>query len=433
MNVFWYRFLLWIAFPWVLYSAWKRCRKYKDADIPIRHCLASRFGRNPTPFQTGGIWIHAVSVGETRSIFPLLKILHQRYPELPLTVTSGSTQGAVQALKFAPVPIQHQMMPYDYLFAVKRFLNQIQPKLVLMVETEIWPNLYHECARQSIPLVLANARLKKSSFQAYQKWAPTLISDTLNKTRFIAAQFEADANNLRALEVDPTKIQVTGNIKSDIEIPPGLVNQAMTLRETSGWKDRFIWVGASTHEHEESLLLNAHRQLLKHFPNALLILVPRHANRFKDVENLVKTEYPNSAIRSRNEAPQASTPVYLADTVGELLQWFATADAAFIGGSLVPFGGHNILEPAALQTPVLSGKHYQNLQALFDVFLEENALLISHHENELAQQLIELAELPFYRQQMAEKAYACFLNQSGALSRLLKKLTPFIETKSGRF
>lgn len=429
-----YRLLTTLTLPLIAWSGWKRCQKHEaqrqtHPDLPkIPHCFAARFGRNPTAFAKGGIWIHAVSVGETRSIFPLLAALNARYPDLPLTVTSGSTQGAIQALRFSPVPIQHQMIPYDFGFAVKRFLRQIEPKLVIMVETEIWPNLYQACSDLNIPLVLANARLKEKSFAAYRKWGGKMLKDALNQSRFIAAQFPVDAEHFKALGAAPDKVTVLGNLKFDLEISTGQVEAAAQWKAENHLAQRFIWVAASTHADpeggasEEQLMLEAHRELLKAQPDALLILVPRHADRFDAVAQQLQQSGLKWAQRSRQQAIQSDTQVYLADSVGELMLWFAASHAAFVGGSLVRFGGHNILEPAALHKPVLSGPHYANLKALFDTFIEEDALTVCSTPHALAAHLIELNASPQKQRALGERAYHAFAKQSGALDRLMDKL-----------
>ncbi|WP_178861491.1 3-deoxy-D-manno-octulosonic acid transferase [Thiomicrorhabdus cannonii] len=429
-----YRLLTTLTLPLIAWSGWKRCKKHEaqrqtQPGLPeIPHCFAARFGRNPAALAKGGIWIHAVSVGETRSIFPLLSALKQRYPNLPITVTSGSTQGAIQALRFSPVPIQHQMIPYDFNFAVSRFLRQIEPKLVIMIETEIWPNLYQACSDLQIPLVLANARLKEKSFDAYRKWGGKMLQDALNQTRFIAAQFPVDAEHFKALGASTDKIKVLGNLKFDLEIPTGRVADAQQWKQENGLTDRFIWAAASTHadpqggQSEEQLLLEAHRELLKTQPDALLILVPRHADRFEAVAQQLQQSGLQSAQRSQLQPVAADTQVYLADTVGELMLWFAACNAAFVGGSLVPFGGHNILEPAALHKPVISGPHFANLKALFDTFIEEDALTLCATPQALAAHLLELNNHPEKQQELGERAYCVFAKQSGALERLMHEL-----------
>ena len=431
MSLFLYRLLLFIALPLVIYQAIKRCKKVKQLDVKIPYCFKSRFGFNPTKFKKNGIWIHAVSVGETRSIFPLLNALKQQYPNKPITVTSGSIQGAVQALKFSPVEIQHQMIPYDYPFAVKRFLKQIQPELVIMIETEIWANLYDACHQQNIPLVLANARLKNKSFQAYQKYAKNLVADALNKSQFIAAQFQQDADNFINLGADKERVITLGNIKSAIEIPKDLTETAAQFKQQNQLNNRFIWVGASTHGNidgslsEEQILLNAHQILLKTQPNALLILAPRHPERFMKVANIANQMH--LAIRSKNQHITEKTQVYLADSVGEMMLWFELANVAFIGGSLVPFGGHNIMEPASLAKPTISGQHFQNLQALFTEFQQQDAVIIVKDEVELAKKLTTLATNPTEQKTEGNKTYQCFKNQAGTLNKLLDKLSPLIK------
>ncbi len=437
MKLFTYRLLISLALPFVAYSGWKRCRKAVNSspnqpNIPA--CFRARFGLNPHSFQTNGIWIHAVSVGETRSIFPLLSKLNTRYPNLPLTLTSGSTQGALQALQFAPVKIQHQMIPYDYRFAIHRFLNQIQPKLVIMVETEIWPNLYQACTERNIPIILINARLKKKSFLAYQKWGGEMLKNALNQTRFIATQFPIDAQHFQQLGAQPEKIKTLGNLKFDLELPSTLQAQALQWKAEQHLNQRFIWVAASTHAHpenhhdsEEQLMLQAHQQLIAqttHSKNSppLLILVPRHADRFDEVAHQIKASGLTVAQRSLNQPITPDTQVYLADSIGELMLWFACCDVAFIGGSLVPFGGHNILEPAALKKPVLSGPFYSNLQALFETFTAEEAVTITPTVEALAEQLVKLSQHPETCKKRGQKAHQSFQQNSGALHKLLQEI-----------
>ncbi len=440
MNLFTYRLLTRLALPFIAYSGWKRCRRHahnqrQQPDLPtIVDCFRSRFGFNRQEFASGGVWIHAVSVGETRSVFPLLSRLKHAFPDLPLTVTNGSVQGALQALQFSPVAVQHQMIPYDYAFAVNRFLDQLQPKLVIMVETEIWPNLYQACSERNIPIMLVNARLKESSFLAYRKWGGKMLRNALNQTELIAAQFAVDAQHFESLGAHPQKIKTLGNLKFDLEVPNELRAQAQQWKREQQLEQRFIWVAASTHAHpqslqlsEEQLLLEAHQQLLLMHPNALLMIAPRHPERFDEVAAQIEASGLNFGRRSQNQAITQETQVYLADSIGEMMLWFSASDVAFVGGSLVPFGGHNILEPASLQKPVLSGPHYANLQALFDSFLQDSALTIVEESEALAAQLNQLANDPGKRQALGELAYASFCRQSGALDKLMQEISPLLE------
>jgi len=433
-----YRILTTLALPLIAYSGWKRCKKHQsqcltDPNTPdIPHCFKSRFGFNSTQFKQNGIWIHAVSVGETRSIFPLLTQLKQQFPNTPITITSGSTQGAIQALKFAPVEIQHQMIPYDFSFAIKRFLNQIQPKLVIMVETEVWPNLYQACSQRDIPIVLANARLKEKSFHAYQKWGGRMISNALQQTEFIAAQFANDTQRFIELGASKDKVKTLGNLKFDMLIDPQIESEAESWKVTNHVTTQFIWVAASTHadpqghQSEESLVITAHQTLLKTHPDALLILVPRHADRFNETAELLTNRGLNWVQHSLKHPIKQDTQVYLADSVGEMMVWFECANVAFIGGSLVPFGGHNILEPAALHKPVISGPHYDNLQSLYETFIEEDALTLVEDANALASTLKQMAKSEQYQRQLGEKAYRSYQQQSGALDKLMQEIKPFL-------
>ena len=439
MNLFSYRLLTSLALPLIAYSGWKRCRKQTlqheahPEQAEVKQCFRSRFGYNQQDYQTGGIWIHAVSVGETRSIFPLLSKLKQQYPASPLTVTNGSTQGALQALQFSPVEIQHQMIPYDFPFAVNRFLDQIQPKLVIMVETEIWPNLYQACSDRKIPIILINARLKEKSFLSYQKWGGKMLANALNQTQFIATQFPIDAQYFAQLGAQTDKIKTLGNLKFDLTIPEALPQQAADWKTENQLSERFIWVAASTHAHpesnndsEEQLMLQAHQQFIQTAnpdqPQPLLIIVPRHADRFDEVAQQIEASGLSYARRSHNQVITAQTQVYLADSVGELMLWFAACNTAFIGGSLVPFGGHNILEPAALNKVVVSGPHYQNLKALFDTFSEDQALSIVDSPAELAALLTDLSKHPQKQALLAQQAFNSFSQHSGALDKLLREI-----------
>ncbi|SIN72979.1 3-deoxy-D-manno-octulosonic-acid transferase [Sulfurivirga caldicuralii] len=412
--------------PLFALAGWRRCRKARALGLNLDRCLASRWGHVPDDWQKGGIWLHAVSVGESRSIFPLLKALHQRHPALPLTVTNGSVQGALQVRRFAPVPVHNTLIPYDYPGAVARFLDQLQPRLVVIVETELWPNLYHACRQRGIPLVVINARIKQRSFERYRRWGQPLVGETLRAARAIAAQFPVDAERLIALGADPAAVYTLGNLKFDLSIPEDLSQRAQAFRHRNGLQDRFVWVAGSTHAGEEEQILAAHRQLLQQHPDALLILVPRHADRFESVWDLLEKNGWMAQKRSSEQPLQAHTQVLLGDTVGELLLWYAMADAAFVGGSLVPFGGHNPIEPAALGTPVLSGPHVMNLQALYDAFTACQGVHFVADSTTLAATLQQLADNPALRQQWGQRAHACYREQAGVLERVMALLEPYL-------
>ncbi len=422
-----YNTLIHSALPIVAGISWRKCRKAAQTEPRLEHCFAQKFGKLPAGIKQNGVLIHAVSLGETRSVLPLISELQNLYPDMPLTLTNGSVRGAKQLVKTLPAGIQYSFLPLDYPFAVKRFLKQLQPKVVVIIETEIWPNLIQACHDLNIPILLVNARLKRSSMQSYQKYGGQWLCDKLNQIETIACQFKADHDNFARLGVNTNKLQTIGNLKFDISISDQLRQQ------TNAWKahhNGFIWVAASTHEDEEALMLEAHKKLLAKQPNAVLILVPRQADRFIEVEQSLLRETWHYEKRSdwqslEQHTLRQTTQVVLADSVGEMLFWMGISDAAFIGGSMVNFGGHNILEPAAWQKPILSGPHYQNLEALYQVFIDENAIQICDTPEELASQLIALTD-DKTNSKWGEIAFQTFEQNTGALQKVLSLLEPYL-------
>ncbi len=419
-----YSLLLWLLLPVFAVAGWRRCRRAERLGVRLPKCFLQRWGLVPHDWQQGGIWLHAVSVGESRSVFPLLQALRDRYPDLPITVTNGSAQGAFQIQRHSPVPVQNGLIPYDYPFAMRRFLTQLRPELVVIVETELWPNLYAECKRLNIPLLIINARLKTKSWRAYQRWGQPLVRHTLRIPDLIGTQFPVDAERFRQLGAPPERIRVLGNLKSDLTLPENLTQQAAAL--APALQGRFVWCAASTHAGEEEQVLKAHGQLLKQQPDALLILAPRHADRFDAVAEILRQQQFSFCRRSQNRIPDADTQVWLLDTMGELLLFYALSDVAFVGGTLVPFGGHNVLEPAALKKPVLSGPHYGNLQALYEAMLDCGGIHIVSDESRLVDQLCTLAQDDQQRTRLGEQAHRCFTRLQGALPRTLDAILPHL-------
>lgn len=422
-----YNTLLTLLTPWFFHKA-KEQANHPNASP---YLLKERFGYLSPNISKGGIWIHTVSVGESRSIYPLLTYLAKHFPHLPRLVTNGTVNAIDQVVTHAPVKVDHQMQPYDFPWSIGRFIKAYEPKLILIVETEIWPNLFIQAHKRGIPLALINARLKASSYESYQRWGQPLISQALQSTWWIACQYETDRERFISLGAKPEQISQVGNLKFDLQLPKNLKSQARSIRQFMQNPKRFIWVAASTHEGEEEKVLAAHRILLQQQPDALLILVPRSPQRFGQVKKLLTHQA--WCFLSRSDAFEnidEQVQVILGDTMGELLTWYAFADVAFVGGSLVEFGGHNILEPAALAKPVLSGPHYQNLASLFDSVLAEEGLVVVNHEQALAAKLIQYAHDPDLRKLDGQKCLDAFLSQSGVLERLMQKITPVLSQSS---
>ncbi|MNO69597.1 3-deoxy-D-manno-octulosonic acid transferase [compost metagenome] len=376
----------------------------------------------------GGIWVHAVSVGESIAAAPMIRALLARYPDLPITVTCMTPTGSerIHAL-FANEPrIQHCYLPYDLPCAARRFLDRVQPKLAVIMETELWPNHIHQCAKRGIPVALANARLSERSARGYGRF-PRLTQPMLAEMSLFAVQTEAEAQRLRDLGARTETVEVTGSIKFDLTIDPQLLERAVELRGQWQALERPVWIAASTHDGEDEVVLAAHRQLLASHPDALLILVPRHPERFNSVFGLCQQQGFATVRRSSGEAVSANTSVLLGDTMGELLFLYALADSAFVGGSLVPNGGHNLLEPAALAKPVLSGPHLFNFLEIAAQLRSAGALQEVEDAEGLAVAVQRLFELPRDAQRMAEAGLTVMRTNQGALQRLLDGLGRLIE------
>jgi 3-deoxy-D-manno-octulosonic-acid transferase len=417
MNRTLYTLLFHLALPLVAVRLLWRARRAPA----YRKRIAERFAVGLPSFQTGGIWVHAVSVGESIAAAPMIRELMARYPHLPITVTCMTPTGSDRIKALFGDSVQHCYLPYDLPWAASRFLQQLQPKLAVVMETELWPNHIHQCARRGIPVALANARLSERSARGYARFA-RLTRPMLAELSLIAAQTEVEAARFRQLGARESSVQVTGSIKFDLSVDPALRERAETLRQQWNAATRPTWIAASTHAGEDEIVLAAHRQLLADQPDALLILVPRHPERFGSVYALCRQQGLATVRRSLQEPPQSDTCVVLGDTMGELLFMFALADVAFVGGSLVPTGGHNLLEPAALGRPVLTGPHLFNFLDIAAQLRDAGALTEVAGAEELAAQVKALWDSPERAEHARTAGYAVLKNNQGALERLLTAL-----------
>ena len=416
MNRTLYSFLFHLGLPLIALRLWLRARKAPA----YAQRVGERFARGLPPMQKGGIWVHAVSVGESIAAAPMIRALLARYPQLPITVTCMTPTGSerIQSM-FANEPrIQHCYLPYDFPRAAGRFLDHIQPRIGVIMETELWPNHIHQCARRGIPTVLANARLSERSARGYGKFAK-LTRPMLAEMSLIAVQTETEAQRFRDLGARPECVTVTGSIKFDLTIDPQLLERATQQRDDWQTTSRPVWIAASTHAGEDEVVLAAHRELLKKHPEALLILVPRHPERFNSVFELSQQQGFASIRRSTAEPVTSVTSVLVGDTMGELLFLYALADIAFVGGSLVPNGGHNLLEPAALDKPVLSGPHLFNFLEIAAMLRSAGALEEVSDSAGLAAVVQRLIEQPEQAKGMADAGLAVMKANQGALQRLL--------------
>ena len=386
--------------------------------------LGQRLGFGYPVLSQGSIWIHAVSVGEVQATVPLVRVLQERFPYRQLLITTVTPTGAARASSLYDDRVTHCYIPFEIPFAVRNFFNSIKPDLALIMETEIWPNLYDACGSREIPLILVSARISPQSVSRYRRFLP-LFRETLSHGIVIAAQSETDAERFRSLGAAPERTWVTGNIKFDFETPADLESRGVALRKEY-FTGRPVWVAASTHDKEEDQVLSAHRQLLAEIPEALLILVPRHPERFSTVKALLKKKEIKFVSRTDETPCPADTGVFLGDTMGELPMFYAASDIAFVGGTLVPIGGHNLLEPAALGLPIVTGPHLFNTQDIANMFNELGAFVQVQNAAELAAALEKLFRDSDEAEKMAGKGRRILAENKGALQRLLDLMEPLI-------
>lgn len=420
-----YTLSLYLLLPFVLLRLLRRGLR---APAYLRR-WPERFGHFPHTPPPGAIWIHAVSVGETIAAFPLVRALQRRYPQRPLIFTTTTPTGSERVTRELGAGVLHGYLPYDLPGAVARFLARTRPALAVILETELWPNMYAACSARGIPLIVANARLSARSAAGYRRVA-RLARATLEQAALIAAQGEADAERFIALGAPRARVRVTGNLKFDLAVAPDLEERGQALRD--GWGGRRpVWIAASTHEGEEALVLEAHARARGQIPDLLLLLVPRHPERFDRVAELCRTHGMPVIRRSEQRPCAPDTAVYLGDSMGELMPLYAAADIAFVGGSLVPSGGHNPLEPAALTRPVLHGPQVFNFAEISRLLREAGGSREVNDAGELAGAVVDLLRHPEQAADMGKRAHGVVLRNRGALERLLGMIEEMLTTGPG--
>ena len=414
MNRTLYSLLLYLAVPVIAVRLWLRSRK--AAAYAKR--IGERFALTLPQFKHGGIWLHAVSVGESIAAAPVVKALQEQYPDLPITMTCMTPTGSERIQSMFGDSVQHSYLPYDLPLCSRRFFKRLQPRLAIVMETELWPNHINQCARLNIPVVLANGRLSERSARGYGRF-PKLVAPMLKQISALAVQTQTEAQRFIELGARSESVTVTGSIKYDLRVDDDLPKQAQALREQWQASQRPLWIAASTHEGEDVLILAAHQQLLTQFPDALLILVPRHPERFESVHALCVAQGMQVQRRSTHAAVNAEHQVLLGDTMGELLFLYALADVALVGGSLIEHGGHNMLEPIALAKPTLTGPHYFNFLEIAEQLLAAGAIQEVADTQQLAQAVAELWSNPEQAQLMCAAGQQVLQGNQGALQRLL--------------
>ena len=373
------------------------------------------------------IWIHAVSVGEVIAATPIINAL-QHYPQQPLLITTTTSTGAERVAALAG-HIEHRYFPADYPCAVKQFINRMNPALCLIMETELWPNMLTICEDNNIPTIVVNARLSERSQQKYRRFQ-SLFSTPLQKITHILCQDEDDKRRFRTLGLSEDKLSVTGTVKFDVQFSESIINQGLALRQQLG-QQRPVVIASSTHKGEDEIVLAAFNCVKQQHANALLILVPRHPERFDDVATLCQTQFPHTQRRSQTQSTDdlSNADVYLADSMGEMPVLLAASDICFMGGSLIgdKVGGHNLLEPATLSKPCITGPSYYNFADVTAQLLDCNGVAVVNDEIELAEKLNALIAQPETARAMGLQAKSVVDKNKGALAKIMHKLTYFID------
>ncbi len=366
------------------------------------------------------IWFHAVSVGEVEAVLPLIRQIQTAHPNLKLLITTTTPTGSARVQAALSESVGHVYLPYDLPDAVARFMHHFQPRLAVIMETELWPNLYAACRERQIPLYLINARLSEKSVRGYRKLA-SLVKPALAAVELIATQSEQDRERFLAIGANSDKLIALGNIKFDVDIVAGVSEQGQQLK-ASLFAGRYVWLLASTHKDEENLFFDSYLQLKQQIPELLLVIAPRHPERFPDVKKACTQANLIVATRTLGESCTPATDVYLADTLGELKMLYAAADVAFVGGSMVPTGGHNVLEAAAIGVPILFGPYMFNFKAIAAGILASEAAIQCYNQTEIMSAITHLYQHNDFRKQLISNGKNFILKNQGVTAKIMAML-----------
>tara|TARA_B100001109_G_scaffold29807_1_gene23193 strand:- start:15394 stop:16713 length:1320 start_codon:yes stop_codon:yes gene_type:complete len=409
-----YTLLFTLLLPLFVARLWWRGRRNPG----YRRRISERFGRLPHAPRPNGLWVHAVSVGETLAAAPFVKAFQQRHPDVAVIVTTTTPTGSEQVQRLFGHSVFHMYMPYDLPPFLARFLNTLKPGLLVVMETELWPNLLAACESRDIPVVLANARMSEKSARGYDRFA-ALTRPMLQRLAMVAVQNPVDGERFVQLGLPSERMEVTGSVKYDVTIPAGIHERGLALRSQWG-AERKVLALASGHAGEDEQLLDLYRPLAAQIPHLLLLLIPRHPERFDEVAVAVRSRGLKGHRRSSGDAG-SETQVYLADSMGEMLLLLSACDLVLVGGSLVAHGGHNPIEPAALGKATLTGPHHFNFAAIVDSLQQHKALAqVSDDPDTLYEQLLQYLQDDDLRQRMGEAGMKVVEDNRGAVGRLVE-------------
>ncbi len=408
-----YSGLLLAAWPWVRVRLVWRAR----SEPAYGERVAERFGRTPADIPPGCVWFHAVSAGETIAAAPLVTALAAKFPQHAFLVTTMTPAGSAQVRARHPGRAYHCYAPYDFPWAVRRFYRAVRPKLLVLMETELWPNLMEEAAARSVPVLLVNARLSERSARGYARLGG-LTRPMLRQLRWIACQYPAHAHRFEALGAPADRLIVHGSVKFDAAVPDDHAPRLASLRERWGFGDVPVWIAASTHPGEEAVALSVQQRLAARFPGLRLILVPRHPARAGEVARLAARHGFRLGWQSRPAAGDRSAEVIVGDTMGELAYLYGLADVAFVGGSLTRSGGHNPVEPAVWGVPAVVGPAVENFADVVAAFRAADAIALADDERVLGDVLERWLADPAQRRAAGERARQVVAANAGASRRL---------------
>ena len=425
-----YTLLLYLIFPFVILKLlWRSL-----SNSAYRQRIHERLGFVTLDSNKPVIWVHAVSVGETIAAKPLIEALISHYPDYRILVTTTTPTGSDRVKSLFSKRVAHVYYPYDLPEIIYRFLKRIKPQILIIVETEIWPNLYAACHKRHIPIVIVNARLSKKSTHSYAK-IKALVAETLSYVKTIAVRSNDDAMSFKQLGASEDIIQISGNIKFDIEPDQEQIKQGKERRKQWG-ENRPVWVAASTHEGEDEKLLAIYNSLLKVYPDLLFILIPRHPERFNKVYELCLSYQFSSKNKQLNtkrhtqisQYQDTNANIIIGDSMGEMQSWFATADVVFMGGSLVETGGHNPLEAIAQGVPVVSGQYIFNFEDIVKELEQSDLLYVCQTEAEIESKILALLKLSSASEftEFQFKAKKIMKQQQGVTARLMKIISSFL-------
>lgn len=393
--------------------------------------LRQRFGRIPkaamAPLQgVRPLWLHAVSVGEVIAAVPLVNALRRHFPELPILVSTVTETGQTTAREKMAADA-YVYFPLDYPWVVRRVIARVQPRLFLMVETEIWPNVLRELARQQIPAILVNGRISPRSFRGYRRLRP-FMRQVLQSITSFGMQTKLDAERIIGIGAEPSRVQVTGNIKYDLPLAPLSNAEEQQLRDDLGLGHAPVFMAGSTHRGEEELVIAAYLQARARVPTLRLLLAPRHLDRLDEIDTLLRRYQLTARRRSQGSLPSHGTEAsaLVLDTIGELAKVYAVGTVVFVGGSFVPIGGHNVLEPAAHRKPILFGPHMHNFHQIASALLEAGGALQMQTAESLGEHVSTLLRYPERCQSLGEAAYQVLRENQGAIGRTVELIGPLL-------